>query len=224
MKKILVIIFVILFIAFGFALRKGQINDRKLELKNAIKEYKNASTKTEEVKTKLTNKENLNNNETDKLNDLEEKHKALVNQFNEYKLKYPQDTTKEIKKMETENKEYAKKISDLENNISQLNEKVAKQEVVKQQEVVSSNSSSPNKGSNSSSYNNTSSSSNVSNQEESNSKNIQSESSETVYANGGHSKSSIYHSSPTAHKMEGAIAMSKSEAISRGYVACKKCY
>ena len=233
MKKILVIIFVILFIAFGFALRKGQINDRKLELKNAIKEYKNASTKTEEVKTKLTNQEKLNNNEKTKLNDLEEKNKVLVNQFNEYKLKYPQDTTKEIKKMETENKEYAKKISDLENNISQLNEKVAKQDVVKQQEVVSSNSSgsnkgsnssSPNKGSNSSSSNNTSSSSNVSNQEESNSKNIQSESSETVYANGGHSKSSIYHSSPTAHKMEGAIAMSKSEAISRGYVACKKCY
>lgn len=236
MKKILVIIFVILFIAFGFALRKQQINDQKLELKNAIKEYKNASTKTEEVKTKLTNQEKLNNNEKTKLNDLEEKHKVLVNQFNEYKLKYPQDTTKEIKKMETENKEYAKKISDLENNISQLNEKVAKQEVVKQKEVVSSSSSnrtSSNKESdktnshkenNSSSSNNTNSSSNVSNQAESNYENTQSESSETVYANGGHSRSNKYHSSPTAHNMEGAIAMSKSEAISKGYVACKKCY
>ncbi|MCC0784366.1 hypothetical protein IR152_15100 [Clostridioides sp. ES-S-0108-01] len=48
--------------------------------------------------------------------------------------------------------------------------------------------------------------------------------SETVYANGGSSKSNKYHSSPTAHNMEGAIPMSREEAESKGYVACKRCY
>ncbi|RDY23800.1 MBL fold metallo-hydrolase [Romboutsia maritimum] len=46
----------------------------------------------------------------------------------------------------------------------------------------------------------------------------------TVYANGGKSKSNKYHSSPTAHKMEGAIPMSESEAQNKGYVPCKKCF
>lgn len=46
----------------------------------------------------------------------------------------------------------------------------------------------------------------------------------TVYANGGRSKSNKYHSSPTAHNMEGAIPMSQSEAQASGYVACKRCY
>lgn len=46
----------------------------------------------------------------------------------------------------------------------------------------------------------------------------------TVYANGGRSKSNKYHSSPTAHNMEGAIGMSESEARAKGYVPCKKCY
>ncbi|MCC0636549.1 hypothetical protein [Clostridioides sp. ES-S-0001-02] len=48
--------------------------------------------------------------------------------------------------------------------------------------------------------------------------------SETVYANGGKSKSNKYHSSPTAHNMEGAISMSREEAEANGYVACKICY
>lgn len=46
----------------------------------------------------------------------------------------------------------------------------------------------------------------------------------TVYANGGKSKSNKYHSSPTAHNMEGAIGMSESEAKANGYVPCGKCY
>ena len=45
-----------------------------------------------------------------------------------------------------------------------------------------------------------------------------------VYANGGSSTSNKYHSSPTAHNMEGAIKMTESEAKSKGYVACKRCY
>lgn len=48
--------------------------------------------------------------------------------------------------------------------------------------------------------------------------------SEYVYANGGKSKSNKYHSSPNAHKMEGSIKMTKQQAESQGYVACKKCY
>ncbi len=46
----------------------------------------------------------------------------------------------------------------------------------------------------------------------------------TVYANGGSSTSNKYHSSPTAHNMEGAIDMSESDAKAQGYVACKICY
>jgi hypothetical protein len=234
MKKILAIIFCILFIAFGFALRGAQKDNQKLELKNAIKEYEKASTESEGVKAELINQKNLNNNETDKLDDLEQKHKELLKQFDEYKAKYPENTTEEIKKMESENKEYSKKVSDLENNVKQLDEKV-----VKQQQVVlssSNNTVSPKNGSNSGSSNyssssggssnssNTGNSSNVSNTGNSSNGSSSSESSETVYANGGSSRSNKYHSSPTVHNMEGAIAMSKSEAISRGYVACKKCY
>lgn len=234
MKKILAIIFCILFIAFGLALRETHKENQKLELKNAIKDYEKASTKSEEVKADLANQKNLNSNETAKLKDLEQKHKALLKQFDEYKLKYPKNTTEEIKKMESENKEYSKKISELESNISQLKDKV-----VVQQQVVSSSSSNTgsskkesNQGSSSSSNdsgssNNISSSggsSNSSSQDSSSNEISQNESSETVYANGGSSKSNKYHSSPTAHNMEGAIAMSKSEAISRGYVACKRCY
>jgi beta-lactamase superfamily II metal-dependent hydrolase len=46
----------------------------------------------------------------------------------------------------------------------------------------------------------------------------------TVYANGGRSTANKYHSSPTAHNMEGAIEMSESDAKAQGYVACKICY
>ncbi len=46
----------------------------------------------------------------------------------------------------------------------------------------------------------------------------------TVYANGGSSTSNKYHSSPSAHNMEGAIEMSESDAKAQGYVACKICY
>lgn len=46
----------------------------------------------------------------------------------------------------------------------------------------------------------------------------------TVYANSGSSTSNKYHSSPTAHNMEGAIELSESDAKAQGYVACKICY
>lgn len=246
MKKILAIIFSILFIAFGFALRESGKDHQKLELKNAIKEYENASTRSEKIRDELINQKNLNNNETDKLKDLEQRHKDLLKQFDEYKSKYPQNTIEEIKKMESENKVYSNKVSELEKNISKLNEKV----VTQQQAVLksSSNEENPSNSSNSSSSRNSNkvgsssnvsnsgssrnsnkvrssrNTSNVSNSESSSNTSSSSESSEIVYANGGRYKSSIYHSSPSAHNMEGAIAMSKSEAISRGYVACKRCY
>lgn len=246
MKKILAIIFSILFIAFGFALRESGKDHQKLELKNAIKEYENASTRSEKIRDELINQKNLNNNETDKLKDLEQRHKDLLKQFDEYKSKYPQNTIEEIKKMESENKVYSNKVSELEKNISKLNEKV----VTQQQAVLksSSNEENPSNSSNSSSSRNSNkvgsssnvsnsgssrnsnkvrssrNTSNVSNSESSSNTSNSSESSEIVYANGGRYKSSIYHSSPSAHNMEGAIAMSKSEAISRGYVACKRCY
>ncbi|MDI7817628.1 hypothetical protein QMM58_14730 [Clostridioides difficile] len=65
---------------------------------------------------------------------------------------------------------------------------------------------------------------NKSNTEELNESSNNQKTSITVYANGGKSKSNKYHSSPTAHNMEGAIPMSREEAESKGYVACKRCY
>ncbi|WP_419749647.1 Ig-like domain-containing protein [Terrisporobacter petrolearius] len=49
-------------------------------------------------------------------------------------------------------------------------------------------------------------------------------SSKYVYANGGKSTSKIYHKTAKAHNMEGAIKMTKSKAMSKGYRACKRCW
>ncbi len=45
-----------------------------------------------------------------------------------------------------------------------------------------------------------------------------------VYANGGNSKSNIYHKTAHAHNMEGAIKMTEKQAKARGYRACKRCW
>ena len=49
-------------------------------------------------------------------------------------------------------------------------------------------------------------------------------SSKYVYANGGKSTSKIYHKTAKAHNMEGAIKMTESQAKSKGYRACKRCW
>jgi len=49
-------------------------------------------------------------------------------------------------------------------------------------------------------------------------------SSKYVYANGGKSTSKIYLKTTKAHNMEGAIKMTKSKAMSKGYRACKRCW
>lgn len=49
-------------------------------------------------------------------------------------------------------------------------------------------------------------------------------SSKYVYANGGKYTSKIYHKTAKAHKMEGAIKMTVSQAKSKGYRACKTCW
>ncbi len=63
---------------------------------------------------------------------------------------------------------------------------------------------------------NTTNASDTSNKEET--------SSNTVYANGGSSSSTKYHSSKDAHNMKGAIEMTESEAKSKGYSPCGLCY
>lgn len=49
-------------------------------------------------------------------------------------------------------------------------------------------------------------------------------SSNKVYANGGSSSSTKYHSSKDAHNMKGAIEMTENEAKSKGYSPCGLCY
>ena len=45
----------------------------------------------------------------------------------------------------------------------------------------------------------------------------------TVYWNGGSSQSKIYHASATVHNMKDAVPMTKSQAKSYGFRACKTC-
>lgn len=47
---------------------------------------------------------------------------------------------------------------------------------------------------------------------------------EYVYWNGGRSTSNKYHKKPNCSGMKGAVKMTRDEARSRGYVACKKCF
>lgn len=95
---------------------------------------------------------------------------------------------------------------------------------------LESNASTNNSSNTNSQVSNTTNNSNNSNQSSgnvvSNSDNnsVNSTNERVVYANGGSSTSNKYHSSPTAHNMEGAIKMTESEAKSKGYVACKRCY
>lgn len=58
----------------------------------------------------------------------------------------------------------------------------------------------------------------------SSSSNTSTSSSKYVYANGGKYASKIYHKTSKAHKMEGAIKMTESQAKSKGYRACKTCW
>ena len=90
----------------------------------------------------------------------------------------------------------------------------------------SSNSTTSSSSSSSSSNSTTSSSSSSSSSSSTTSggSSASSGSGHMVYANGGSSTSNKYHSSPTAHNMEGAIQMTQSEAEAKGYVACKRCY
>lgn len=46
----------------------------------------------------------------------------------------------------------------------------------------------------------------------------------TIYWNGGKSKSKIYHRTVTAHGMKDAVPMTKSQAKSHGFRACKTCW
>ena len=95
---------------------------------------------------------------------------------------------------------------------------------------LESNASTNNSSNNNSQVSNTTNNSNNSNQSSGNvvsnsgNNSVNSTNERVVYANGGSSTSNKYHSSPTAHNMEGAIKMTESEAKSKGYVACKRCY
>lgn len=47
---------------------------------------------------------------------------------------------------------------------------------------------------------------------------------EIVYINEGASSSKKYHNRPDAHHMDGAVAISRSEADRQGFVPCGKCF
>lgn len=53
---------------------------------------------------------------------------------------------------------------------------------------------------------------------------VREEFSEMVYINEGISSSNKFHARPDAHNMDGAIAMSRSDAERLGFVPCGKCF
>lgn len=206
MKKISTIICIIIVIALGFSCRKASQESDEQSIQDAVNQYKQSLVKIEEMEKQLEQNKTLTDEELVKLKNLEEEYNTLLVRFNDYKRNYPETINEDIKMLSKENESYSNQVAILENKVATLNDKLGKQE-------TSLSSSSSSSLSNSSSLNNSLSSSNSS-----------SSSSATVYANGGGSKSNKYHSSPNAHKMSGAIPMSESEAKSKGYVACKRCY
>ncbi len=226
-KKLLSAISIIFFLFFGLYLRQTSKEQDKLNLKNEISKYEEAVSKIDDLKANIENEKKLNIQESNEINVLEEDYNSLLKEFEEYKSKYPESINEEIDNLKKDNEEYSNQIAKLETNIDNLNDKV-----IEHNKVVLSSSTQVNnnvtQSSSNNSYSSSSSSSSTSNNGSGNSVNSSNnsyqESSKMVYANGGKSKSDKYHSSPTAHNMEGAIPMSESEAKSKGYVACKRCY
>lgn len=138
MKKILTIIATILFLAFGFSLRKTSKELDNQEIKDAVNEYKICLDKIEKMKITLEKNKSLSDEELVKLKELEEKYEALSIEFNDYKKNYPQNINEEIKTLNEENNLYSNKVEELENKVATLNNKVSTQ----QQVVASSNNSS----------------------------------------------------------------------------------
>lgn len=178
--------------------KERELTKIKLELDEANKELISKDETIEEAKSYL----DLSYEEKNKVSE-------FINQMKNPQIS--QNTNNESEeKSETQ-------VSDTNKNSNNKSEEVKNDTVVSSSNNNYTNSGSSNgnsKSSNESSKNNVNSSSTT----ESTSNEL------VVYANGGSSKSNKYHSSPTAHNMEGAIKMSKSEAVSKGYVACKRCY
>ena len=138
MKKILTIIATILFLAFGFSLRKTSKELDNQEIKDAVNEYKICLDKIEKMKITLEKNKSLSDEELVKLKELEEKYEALSIDYIDYKKNYPQNINEEIKTLNEENNLYSDKVEELENKVATLNNKVSTQ----QQVVASSNNSS----------------------------------------------------------------------------------
>ena len=73
MKKILTIIAAILFLAFGFSLRKTSKELDNQEIKDAVNEYKICLDKIEKMKITLEKNKSLSDEELVKLKELEER-------------------------------------------------------------------------------------------------------------------------------------------------------
>lgn len=168
--------------------------DYKEQYTTKENEIKKINSETEQINNTLADMETENTK-------IEQDNKTLQNELN--------NKNEQIKQLE----EKKQKIQEEKEKQAQVQADIQKQVEQKKQQSNSSNNSST---SNSNGTSNSSSSEPVANQSE--------PQGNYVYVNGGKSKSNKYHSSPNAHKMEGAIKMTRQQAEAQGYVACQKCY
>ena len=200
--KIIGGLFLLLFLVFGI-IAPSDYEEISAELENKEKELTKITLELGEANKDLISKDETIDEAKIYL-DLSDDEKNEVSEFIN-QMKNPQisqDTN-------NENQEESE-IQILDTNINSNNQS----EEIKHDTVVSSSNEDSNSGSSGSANNEVSNFAVTEN----------TSSGLVVYANGGRSKSNKYHSSPTAHNMEGAIKMTQSEAESKGYVACKRCY
>lgn len=201
---------------------KDLYDNQKVELEETISKLDKVNNELDKAKTELNDKDEVIEKAKIYL-ELNDDEKSKVSEFiNE--MKNPQDTSNKDNSNISKKSNNNSKTSSKEVNNSSSNNKSSSNVASSSSNNSSSNKSSSNVASNSSnnSSGNQSPSNTVNNSGNNSSTNLTSE--RIVYANGGTSTSNKYHSSPTAHNMEGAIKMTESQAKSKGYVACKRCY
>lgn len=220
----------------------GMVLLMKFTEKDYKEEYELANNKIVEVEGNISKIEKENNSEelNKEINDLKDKSGKLSEEVTEKETKYDNLEAEKEEKLEKEKREAEedKRKAEEEKKRIEAEKKLAEER--KEQTTNNITTAKPNNSSNTSTSgsqnkpqvspnnkpatnkkpttNNKPSSSNSSNSSGGQ------PSGSIVYANGGSSKSNKYHKSPTAHKMEGAIKMTESQAKNQGYVACKICY
>lgn len=222
-KRILTILLIVAFVSFGVSMRQDNKNLFETDIKQVISDYKKAQLEIVTMEKELKALKDASKYEGASYEELLTSIEKTSKEFEEYKEKFPESITNEIESLTEENTQYKDEVNSLEKQVVSLSNQVKQQQVVSSGSSTSGSSgSNTNSGTNQtrpSTNNNTNSSNTTSPKPNANQGGVG-----TVYANGGSSKSNKYHRTPTAHNMEGSIAMTKQQAEASGYVPCGRCY